>query len=838
MMLTSFSQYYISGRVPLCQSDATLIFGINKEHIDNLKNGKFNTWFPNYNLGINKSGADANTSPFSLPNIVSAFIPLDTTTVYIITRHITMALMGFSAFLLLFYLSFSFPLAILGGGIYMFNPMTYLNHYVGNWTYGYIFLPLGLIFINEWLKNKNRLFLLFSWGLLSGILYLTGGMMVILFTFFSMGLYTIFLSFSNGNDFKGIYSVSVFLISSCFIALAIGAYVFIPEFDISLFKEIRSKNIDTSFFYFSQFSLYRFVNKLMSFIFPFDPAIYFTNYDYGFLLSGQNLPSIIKVFFGNYLTYLNILTLPTILLLVLNWKLIKRETKFQIYLLLFYYLMFLNPFLINPDFLLKIFPFYWFTENYSIYYLVISILTVTAIQEISNGTIKLSNGIKKVTVLFFIFYITIAALFMLSILFYNFANYEFVLKTLAGKFLVYGDNVRIAKLRVLADYLFNSRISIFVLLLFFARAGQLYLFKKYELKYLYIYIFFLCALEYSCYTRLVYPFIEKTSFYYIGERDTDENIFIQNLTPGSRIAYQKKFTNENKENKVIPGKSIFDFTNAELKSFLNENAPFDYLEDYAVPINPNLSFLGTYNFGMEKTYIEYVERWSKGNPLYDKETREKWHYARCCLYSFNEKSPLGRPIFSYLITQNELKDPNLIEVLKGKYYNIYKNKFAIPRAYFVTNTIYSSDISKSMDILESNDFEWAKTAIVYEQKYHLSAHNGYNNQYIVNNLEIFYNDVRVEIENYSPGILILNDLYYPYWSALDNGKPTEIFRVNGIFRGVNLEAGKHIVEMHFHNPKLTLGIWISFLFTPICILLVIYFYKRCEKPIYNVEHWD
>ncbi len=77
MMLTSFSQYYISGRVPLCQSDATLIFGINKEHIDNLKNGKFNTWFPNYNLGINKSGADANTSPFSLPNIVSAFIPLD-----------------------------------------------------------------------------------------------------------------------------------------------------------------------------------------------------------------------------------------------------------------------------------------------------------------------------------------------------------------------------------------------------------------------------------------------------------------------------------------------------------------------------------------------------------------------------------------------------------------------------------------------------------------------------------------------------------------------------------------------------------------------------------------
>lgn len=48
-----------------------------------------------------------------------------------------------------------------------------------------------------------------------------------------------------------------------------------------------------------------------------------------------------------------------------------------------------------------------------------------------------------------------------------------------------------------------------------------------------------------------------------------------------------------------------------------------------------------------------------------------------------------------------------------------------------------------------------------------------------------------------PGVLVLHDLYHPAWTAMANGQPLPVLRVNKLFRGVVLPAGQHSVQFSF-----------------------------------------
>ncbi len=62
----------------------------------------------------------------------------------------------------------------------------------------------------------------------------------------------------------------------------------------------------------------------------------------------------------------------------------------------------------------------------------------------------------------------------------------------------------------------------------------------------------------------------------------------------------------------------------------------------------------------------------------------------------------------------------------------------------------------------------------------------------------WHNDrVAVEVVTAQPGILVLNDLYYPGWVAEVDGQPTRILRTNVLFRGVEVSEGRHMVVFRF-----------------------------------------
>lgn len=62
-----------------------------------------------------------------------------------------------------------------------------------------------------------------------------------------------------------------------------------------------------------------------------------------------------------------------------------------------------------------------------------------------------------------------------------------------------------------------------------------------------------------------------------------------------------------------------------------------------------------------------------------------------------------------------------------------------------------------------------------------------------------YQDDRVviQISSTAPGLLVLNDNYYPAWRAFVDGKQTKIYLANFSFRAVPIPSGEHTVEFKY-----------------------------------------
>jgi len=69
--------------------------------------------------------------------------------------------------------------------------------------------------------------------------------------------------------------------------------------------------------------------------------------------------------------------------------------------------------------------------------------------------------------------------------------------------------------------------------------------------------------------------------------------------------------------------------------------------------------------------------------------------------------------------------------------------------------------------------------------------------------------VMVQVEHGAPGILIVADAYYPGWRATLDGLPVASFPVDALFRGIDMPAGTHTVEMVYAPASLRWGIAIS-----------------------------
>lgn len=68
------------------------------------------------------------------------------------------------------------------------------------------------------------------------------------------------------------------------------------------------------------------------------------------------------------------------------------------------------------------------------------------------------------------------------------------------------------------------------------------------------------------------------------------------------------------------------------------------------------------------------------------------------------------------------------------------------------------------------------------------------------------------VETATPGLVLVNDTYYPGWTAKVNGQAREILRADGIFRAIPVGAGQHRIEMRFFPRRFWWGAAVSLIF--------------------------
>ncbi|MCS7004476.1 MAG: YfhO family protein [Cytophagales bacterium] len=90
------------------------------------------------------------------------------------------------------------------------------------------------------------------------------------------------------------------------------------------------------------------------------------------------------------------------------------------------------------------------------------------------------------------------------------------------------------------------------------------------------------------------------------------------------------------------------------------------------------------------------------------------------------------------------------------------------------------------------------------------------------------NKMVYETNNIFPSFVVFSEVYYPDWQVKVDEKPTKLVRVNYVLRGLELPAGKHLVEMEFvptYFYKMTLltkiGGWLAFAFIGFCLFMIV-----------------
>ena len=81
----------------------------------------------------------------------------------------------------------------------------------------------------------------------------------------------------------------------------------------------------------------------------------------------------------------------------------------------------------------------------------------------------------------------------------------------------------------------------------------------------------------------------------------------------------------------------------------------------------------------------------------------------------------------------------------------------------------------------------------------------------------YYNtEITIETVADAPALLVLNDVWHPWWRVCIDGAAADMLKANVLFRAVAVPAGKHLVRFRFHPFAETFGRWLPGSSAPRC----------------------
>jgi len=166
---------------------------------------------------------------------------------------------------------------------------------------------------------------------------------------------------------------------------------------------------------------------------------------------------------------------------------------------------------------------------------------------------------------------------------------------------------------------------------------------------------------------------------------------------------------------------------------------------------------------------------------------------------------------------------------------IYKNPYALPRAWFVNEVQYVENPEDLMDDMTKAGFNPINKALLSEKPdFNLVGLDTTKNAIVPTNS---YGAHHFEINTTSEkeSFLVVSEIYYPGgWKAFIDGKETKIWQTDYALRGVVVPAGEHVVSMELELPEYKAGYTISVISLLIIIVLAgIHLFLLRRKVLLN-----
>ncbi|MCP4639006.1 MAG: YfhO family protein [bacterium] len=139
---------------------------------------------------------------------------------------------------------------------------------------------------------------------------------------------------------------------------------------------------------------------------------------------------------------------------------------------------------------------------------------------------------------------------------------------------------------------------------------------------------------------------------------------------------------------------------------------------------------------------------------------------------------------------------------------VYENRRAMPEVFAVHEAEMCPSFDDALTTLRTPGFDYRRRAVVtgaFDPA--VIAPSTVADRIRVVNRGI--NDVSVDADMATAGLLVLTDVCYPGWTATVDGEPTEVWPTDGILRGVVVPSGSHEVRFEFRPGSVVRGFVVS-----------------------------
>ena len=192
----------------------------------------------------------------------------------------------------------------------------------------------------------------------------------------------------------------------------------------------------------------------------------------------------------------------------------------------------------------------------------------------------------------------------------------------------------------------------------------------------------------------------------------------------------------------------------------------------------------------------------------------------------------GRSIYPIL---NMLNTKYFILPLQGNQTAPVLNPYAYGNAWFVDKVTYVNNANEEIDKVGKIDLRHEAVADkLFETT--LKASNAQGNVSQVELVSYAPNKLKYNVSSEKGGVVVFSEIYYPGWTATIDGQKAELGRVNYILRALNVEKGKHTIELTFdpqsvHTTETIATVSFAVLLILIALIAFLEYKKRKNSNI-------